>query len=486
MRASILSILPFVAVIPVALLTRQVIAGLVAGLLVGSFLLTPDWLGGFNTFLAYLFKELAVPGNLHLVVFLWAFGALTGLMQATGGVSGFARWLEPRVRSARSAFAVTWLSALATFMAPDFRIITVAPIMRPVSERFHVARERLAYAIDVTSTPLIALIPVGTVFVGYMLGLLSVGLKHIGLATPAFPFFLSTIPLNFFAWAILAIGLYLSFAAPARERAKGGTRGRLRRAAAARQAALAETGALGGPPASAGREGGAADRERGDAVNLIAPIALLLVLIFFLTWWSGHLRAHTPLGILVYADAAKAMLQAALITLLAISVFYAWRRQPLDRIMNAILRGGNEMMPVIVLLALVWAVSGAAADLGFVPYVSRALGSALPRLLIAPGLFVLGSVISYFIGSSFGTWGILMPLGFSLAASAHLPLALAAGAVFASGTLGGFASPLSDNTVAMATVLDLPPLSFARTLLGTTVAAGAAATVGYAAMGLVM
>lgn len=474
MHASFVSLLPFAAVIPLALLTRQVLIGLLAGLAVGAYLLDPAPIAGVATALAYVYRELAVPGNLHLIVFLWAFGALVGTMRAAGGVTGFAEWLAPRIRSDRSAFAVIWMSSLATFMAPDFRIITVGPVMRHMAARFHIEPERLAYAIEVTSTPLIALIPVGTAFVGYMVGLLTVSLRHAGHADSAFPFFLSTIPFNFFAIAILPVGFYLSF--------RRGRGDEARRPPEDREICAGEQHAARLEPSPAQRDH--TPDARPDALNLVMPIGLLVAFTFFLIWWDGHLHSVTPSGWLVHADAARAMSEAVLITLVATGVWYAVRRLSVARIMEGVLEGGNEMMPVILLLALVWAVSGEAADLGFVPYVSRTLGNALPSVFIAPGLFVIGSVMSYFIGSTFGTWGILMPLGFSLAQSAHASLPLVAGAVFASGTLGGFASPLSDNTVAMATVLRLNPLRFARTLVKTTLLAGGAATVGYAVAGL--
>lgn len=484
MHASILSILPFVVIIPIALITRQVIPGLVSGLLLGAYLLTPSWLGGVDTALHYLYSEITVTGNLHLIVFLWAFGALVGLMQATGGVAGFARMLQPRIHSERSAFGVAWLSSFATFMAPDFRIITVAPVLRPVAERFHIKPERLAYVIDVTATPLIALVPIGTAFVGYMVGLITVGLRHLGRTDPAFPFFLSTIPLNFFAIAILLIGVYVSFIhirqpkmrrtpfSPADDQALDADGATVDGSAAVLEGATSVPASAAGP--------------KPDASNLIVPIAVLLALMFFLLWWSGHSYSSNLFQVLLHADAARAMLQAILITLVFSVTYYALKRQSFDRLTLGILDGGNEMMPVIVLLVLVWAVSGTATALGFTPYVTRTVGSALPSYLIAPGLFVIGSVISYFVGSSFGTWGILMPLGFSLAQSAHASLPLVAGAVFASGTLGGFASPLSDNTVAMATVMKLPVMSFARSLLKSTLVAGAVATAGYALAGMVM
>lgn len=510
MHATIWSLLPFAVVIPVSIFTKQVIPGLVAGLLVGAFLKTPSFLGIVNTALHYLFTELTVVGNVHLMLFLYLFGAFIGIVRVTGGVKGLAQWLSPRIHSSKTAYGVTWLSSLGTFMAPDFRIIAVAPIMRPLIKKFGITPERLAYIIDVTATPLIAVIPIGTAFVGYMVGLLATSLRHNGLSLAPYPFFLSTIPLNFFSVVILVMALYSSFFA--KEKTAGqvvqtteSTTHRQRHfVAKVHREWLVETGEI----AQAVHRSSIRDhvhvaqkaqgivpeeplevlseQAKPFASHLIVPILLLLFFTFSLTWWDGHLKAAGFLAGLMKADASKAMLQAVLITLVLSILFYMVRRQPIDRVMYGVVSGGNEMMPVLVLLALVWAVSAISTDLGFSTYVGQTIGAVVPRQFIAPALFVFGSLISYFIGSSFGTWGILLPLGFSLAASTHASLVLIAGAVFASGTLGGFASPLSDNTVAMATVMKLSVMDFSKRLIKPTLIAGGLATVGYTVAGFLI
>ena len=160
-----------------------------------------------------LLTEVTLPDNMRLILFLYLFGAFVGLVRATGGVAGFAAWVEPRIRSVTTAYAVTWLSSFATFMAPDFRIITVAPIMKQVFHRLHVPLERVAYVIDLTSTPLIALVPIGTAFVGYMVGLIQTMARHHGLPLNAYHLFLLSLPFNFFSIAMLALGLIQSLRA---------------------------------------------------------------------------------------------------------------------------------------------------------------------------------------------------------------------------------------------------------------------------------
>lgn len=475
MYGSIWSLVPFLVVIPVAILTRQVLPGLVVGLFIGSFMLHPTLLGGVNTALDYILKELAIPDNLRLIVFLYGFGSFVGLVRVTGGVSGFAEWMSRRIQTTKGAFAVTWLSSLATFMAPDFRIITVAPVMKQLFERMKVPAQKVAFVIEVTSTPLTALIPIGTAFVGYMVGLINTAGRHHGLSGSAYHMFLLSIPLNFFSILMLGYGLVATFmGGQHRTRSVAhqkiptfSAESRLRMASQLTQAEAAAEFTPRPPRPSDGDEyvdpvEVLSERVPPRLLNLALPLGLLLALTLFLTWWSGHAKATGFLDALTKANAAQAMLQALLITLVLSMVWYTVQGQPMQRTLFGVLGGGNEMMSVIVLLVLVWAVSAVSNDLGFTTYTERAIGHLVPDALIAPALFLFGCLLSYVLGSSFGTWGMLLPLGLSLAAGTNASVPLIVGAVFASGTFGGFASPLSDNTVATATVMKLPLLDYSR------------------------
>jgi len=501
------SLLPFIVVIPLSILTRQVIPGLLAGLLLGAYMLHPTALGGVAASLTYLVKEVGIPDNVRLIVFLYGFGAFVGLVRVTGGVSGFAAWMETRVKTVKSAFAVTWISALVTFMAPDFRIITIAPVMKHIFERLQVPSTKVAYAIDVTSTPLCAIVPIGTAFVGYMVGLITSSSRHFAASGSAYHLLLQSLPFNFFSVAMLLFGVYQTFfksqftaavvSSPDKladlrfsTKHQGITQARPRLEVAAQMARVEAAEELtqhhdakvkGDDVPDAMEQ--LSERVTPNPWNLILPLCLLLVLTLFFTWLDGHSKSPTLFGALAQANAAKAMLEALLVTLVCSILYYAVQRQPIHRTMYGIIAGGNEMMGVIVLLALVWSVSAVSADLGFSTFTARTIGNLVPPAFIAPVLFVFGCAISYVIGSSFGTWGMLLPLGFSLAASTHASLALVAGAVFASGTFGGFVSPLSDNTVAMATVMKLPIMSYARYKLRSALPVAAVCTAGYALAG---
>ncbi|HEY8909008.1 MAG TPA: Na+/H+ antiporter NhaC family protein [Desulfosporosinus sp.] len=503
MHATIWSLLPFLVVIPLALLTRQVLPGLVVGLLVGAYMLNPTPLGGIDTALQYILKELAVPDNLRLIVFMYGFGAFVGLVRITGGVSGFARLMGEKIDSARGAFVVTWLSALLTFMAPDFRIITVGPVMKQVFSRLDVPLNKVAFVIDATATPLCAIMPLGTVFIGYTLGLLGTVSRHQGVVTSPYNLFLHSIPFNFFSLAMLVFTLFYTFSKSDKDRVKEPTSQPTEsvakiRALGSAKLAYAETSmelAMHLPSNKRQRNIKGESDDYPDPVelvaqhvplnslNLIVPLALLLGLTLFYTWWDGRLHSANFLGALIQANAAKAMLEALLSTLIVSFVWYAFQKQPIQRTLFGFLQGGNEMMAVNVLLVFVWAVSAISTDLGFVSYTEQTVGRLVPAAFIAPAFFVFGCLLSYVIGSTFGTWGILLPLGFSLATTEHAALPLIAGAVFASGTFGGFVSPLSDNTVAMATVMKIPVMDYAKLKLRYGLMVAAACTVLYGIVG---
>jgi len=479
--ASAWSLLPFLIVVPVAVFTRQVIPGLLVGLFLGGVLLSKSLLGGLNDTISYLLKELAVADNLRLVLFLYAFGALVGLLRASGGVTGFGEWVKRFVRTRAAAFNLIWLSALGTFMAPDFRIITVGPVMQNVMEKLNVRKEEIGYAIDVTATPFCVLVPVGTVFVGYMVGLLATLVRHQHLGQNPYQIYLLSIPLNFFALVMLAMGV-------------GSVIWRNRRRAGAEDRNAPKTSGDGSPAGKDGREPGdippdpveyLGRQAKPDVWNLAVPLGLLLILTIFFTWLDSPGGAG-PWARLLHANASLAMLQALMATLFGSLILYLGRGQRVGRLMAAVIGGGNEMMEVIVLLALVWAVSAVSTDLGFTGYLHAVAGNYIPPAFLAPVLFVFGCLLSYFIGSSFGTWGILLPIGFSLAGPAHVSPALIAASVFASGTFGGFASPLSDNTVAMATVLRLPVMEYARYKLKPALVAALFSTILFAIGGYLL
>jgi len=459
-----IAILPFLLVIPIAIFTKQVQAGLFAGLLLGSYLRQPDLFGGLKAMLAYLVNNMIVSNNIRIVLFLYVFAGLIHVAKMAGGIKGFVHLVGKKIATARAAVMLTWLSTVGTFSNPDLRIVTVAPIMKALRPRLNLPTQNIGFIIEVTSNPVVVLIPIATAFVGYMVSIVAGATQSVGITEPAYTLYVKSIPFNFFSWVILALGVCYSFFRQSNPEVNSSDQ------------ALQE---------------GQTDQELEECHrafekdtpskpwNLILPLALVVLLTLFLTWWDGHFQAAGFLDAFLRADALGVMLEALFITLIFTIIFLLLQRIPIIKIASHFVQGGNELMSVIVLLVLIWALAAVSEDLGFSKFITLHLGW-IPHGLIAPAIFLLGSLISYFIGSSFGTWGLLMPLAITLAQQSGENIPLVMGAVFASGTFGGFASPLSDNTVTLCTILDLPLMEYSRWKLKPALLAAGGAAILYA------
>ncbi|MDP4550073.1 Na+/H+ antiporter NhaC family protein [Alkalihalobacillus macyae] len=457
-----LSILPFVVVIIVAVKTKLVIPGLTAGLLTASFIYKTGPLIGLEQFYTFIMSGLKDESNIKIILFLYMFTGLIGMMKFTGGIKGFVHAASEKISTKKGALFLTWISTIGTFSAPSFRIVTVAPIMKALLNKVKITPQELGFVIETTATPVIVLMPIATAFVGYMSSVVQLSIRAEGIEGDGYRLFLQSIPYNFFSISIIIIGFYLSFF---HHRKK--------------------------PSTEAGNEEKEIDDHWEDChpavaknlpskpLNLLIPLVGVIVLTLLLTYWSGYQKGFTaPIEAFIEASVLDAMVFALLTTVLLTFIFYLFQRFSLKELVTFFIEGGNEMMPVIVLLTVVWGLAASTEALGFSTFVTSNL-DWIPALFVPPVLFLVGAFISYFIGSSWGTWGILMPLGVSLGYSTGTDLPLVIGAVFASGTFGAFSSPLSDNTNTVARILKLNPMTYAKFKLGPALIGAGTAAVGY-------
>lgn len=482
MHASWISLLPFLVVIPISIWTKQVQPGLFVALLLGSYLIDHSVLGGIQQMLHYLVGNLIKSNNIRIVLFLYIFAGLIHLIKVSGGIKGFVSLISTKVKTKKSAMLLTWISTMATFSDPDFRIVTIAPIMRALQERLHMSTQRIGFVIEVTSNPVVALVPVATGFVGYMVSIIDSSLKHSGIHRAAYKTYVESIPFNFFSLVIIIVGLYYTFFMHKKEEKETNhqTQAQTSHGGLVFQEEYSRHLEAANPSAKDKKSDAPVHHDPGEEDdvkprpwNLILPIASVLLLTLFLSYWDGHTKSSTFFGAFIKSDALGVMLESLLITVILTIVMLLFQRLSLAKIVTSFVEGGNQLMSVIILLALIWGVSAVSEDLGFSTYITDHVKGWIPSSLVAPVLFLLGALISYFIGSSWGTWGLLMPLGVMLAHHSGSNLLLVIGAVFASGTFGAFASPLSDNTVTLCTILDLKVMAYARSKLIPSVIAAA-------------
>ncbi len=440
MEGSWLAIIPFIVVIVTAMTTKQVFPGLTLGLVVGAYIVEPSLIGGIEQATQYIVESLTDINNLKIIIFLYMFSGLVGIMKASGGIKGFVELTSKKINSKREALLLTWASTLGTFSAPSFRIVTVAPIMKALLQKINMTRKELAFMIETSTQPVIVLIPIATAFVGYMVSVIEMGLQNQGIEADPYSLFIRSIPFNFFAISMIVIGtLFVIFRHPKEINQDERDPERIKDE---------DNTAV-------------ADELPAKPWNLIIPVSLVILFTLFLTWWDGNQQGYGVFQAFIEADVLQAMVVALFITLLITVFMQIIQKNSLKTTIHEFIEAGNNLMSVILLLAVVWALSSVTEDLGFSTFVTNNV-DWVPSMFIPPVMFLIGAFVSYFIGSSWGTWGILMPLGISLAQAADASLPLVIGAVFASGSFGSIASPLSDNNNTIAGLLNINAMQYAR------------------------
>ena len=468
-----LSLIPFLIVIGMSIWLKNILPGLVVGLLVGSLIFTYDLVDGTTQSVTYVVTTLSDKTNIKIIAFLYLFGGLVGMMNISGGIKGFSEWAGTKIKSERGLLGLIWLTLPFTFMMPMFRIMMIGPVVKSLAKKMNVSKRKVGLTMDISTESVIVLLPVATAFVGFMVSLVEGSIGGLGLGMSPYEVFLLSILFNFFAIVTLVIGLVQTIWN--REQKKSLVKGdqeklneeehEFHRIGIKRELSLV----------------------KAQPWNLIIPVFLLLGLSLFLLWRDGTAKgAKTVFDAFSIADATFVMLLAVFITIILSFIFYMIRRQSLDELLYHFYDGGNQMMEAISLLILIWSLTLSAEDLGFSTFISSSLGAFLPAWLTPATIFLLGSLVGYFIGSSWGTWGLFMPLGVSLAVSTGASIPLTVGAVFASGAFGALASPLGDTTITTASIMDLPIVEYARYKLKVSVIGGVISIVFYLVVALLI
>ena len=153
MMANWYSAIPLLIIIPVAMWSRQVIAGLTAGLLAASYIIKPTLLGGMEQAVVYVISNLEKEGKLYVIGFLYLFSGLVHLTKISGGINGFIDVMSDKVKTKKQAILLIWLTISGTFISPNLRIVTVAPIIKALGQKISITKERSSFIIETTAIP---------------------------------------------------------------------------------------------------------------------------------------------------------------------------------------------------------------------------------------------------------------------------------------------------------------------------------------------
>ncbi len=422
----------FVAII-LALITREVYSSLFIGITVGAVLAAN---GNFEKTLGNIFTNGIVasvsdPYNVGILVFLIMLGSIVSLMNKAGGSAAFGRWADDHIKTRRGAQLSTILLGILIFIDDYFNCLTVGSVMRPVTDRHKISRAKLAYLIDATAAPVCIIAPISS-WAAAVSGFVPDG---SGLAL-----FIRTIPYNFYALLTIVMMLTITI--------KNVDYGPMMKFEKNAKAGDLFSGA--NPYAN---EADTVPEGKGKVIDLILPIIVLVVCcVIGMIYTGGFFSGANFIDAFSNSDASVGLMLGSAFGLLFAIIYYVARRAfSFKEAMGCVPEGFKAMVPAIMILVFAWSLKNMTSYLGADVYVAGVIqGSAKGLQMFLPAvIFLIGCVLSFATGTSWGTFGILIPIVLeAFPWSAGNPISIVCVAACMAGAVcGDHCSPISDTTI---------------------------------------
>ncbi len=449
-----ISIAPPLLAIFIALLLRNVIPALIAGIWFGAAALnsfTPLGIfqGLLDGFQIYVVRALSNQDHAAIILFSMMIGGMVGIITRNGGMNSIVMLLVSRAKTAVGGQLSVWLMGLMIFFDDYSNTLVVGNTARPLTDHLKISREKLAYIVDSTAAPVVCIALI-TTWIGYEVGLIDQALKGIPeLTEPAYTVFLRSIPYNFYP--ILAIVFVYTVARTGKDM------GPMYYAEVrARQGQVSPVNSQDTPAI----QGDNLEPKAGvkmRAVNAFIPILVLILSLLMGLYITGEGDSMTE--IIGSADSYKAMLWASLLGAMTAAIMTISQRiLTTHETVDAWFGGVRAMLFAMIVLILAWALSDISLALHTADYLVSILADSLPAELVPVTVFVLSAITAFTTGTSWGTLGILMPLVIPLcwavmqvngvADAEHMHILYSAIACNLAGAVwGDHCSPISDTTV---------------------------------------
>lgn len=432
-----------IVVILLAAFTKRIVPSLVVGLLAGGILLTRgNVITGTISAVDHLVKSVATAESIYIILFLFIFGAFGEIMKVSGGIKGFSALSDKFVKTEKGALGAIWLVTLVTFIDCCFHGISAGTVGKSLIEKVKGNKYKFAFVLNVTSCLLIILIPFGTTYIGYIVGVIASAFAKSGVTVSPYNAFIKSIPFNFYAIIMILLSIAVIVFNFGFKKVR-------------KLDSKKDSDEHGHHSHEAHEQCEFEEKAPPRPFNLILPLVLLIVSTFFFFWFTGKGKGGGFLNAIMNAEFEKSILLSGVVSIVLTSIYYAFQKIPMSEIEGHFLAGGNEMIPPIIVLMLSWGLSSIVQDLGFTNFITNIVGSKIPAFLIPVSIFLIGCAASYFMGSAWGTWALIMPIAIPLALSAHINLPLVIGSVLAGGSLGDNASPLGETAVLSSTISEV-------------------------------
>jgi Na+/H+ antiporter NhaC len=426
------SLLPPVIAIALALITKEVYSSLFIGILMGGLLYSNFSFEGtvLHAFNDGIVASLSDSYNVGILVFLVILGTMVCLMNKAGGSAAFGRWAKENIKSRVGAQLATVLLGVLIFIDDYFNCLTVGSVMRPITDSHKVSRAKLAYLIDATAAPVCIIAPISS-WAAAVAGFAEDG-QGLNL-------FIRAIPYNFYAilTIVMMVGLIvlnIDFGSMAHHEKNA-----------------VENGDLFSGPNPYAMLDEEVDESKGTVMDLVVPIvSLVICCVIGMIYSGGFFSGASFVEAFSDSDASVGLMLGSAFGLLIAIIYYLVRRSlSFKEMMGCIPEGFKAMVPAILILTFAWSLKSMTDSLGakyfvrdFVRAYAQGMQMFLPLLV-----FVIGCLLAFATGTSWGTFGILIPIVQSVFPMDNPLAIICISACMAGAVCGDHCSPISDTTI---------------------------------------
>lgn len=455
-ETGIFSVLPPLIAISLALITKEVYFSLFLGLLSGAVIYGVASHGSPLSVVTDMFDMISekIAGNAYMIIFLALLWAVVVLISKSGGSEAFGRWVSKRLKNKRGACLATSLLGVLIFIDDGFNCLTIGTVMRPVFDRHRISHEKLAYIIDATAAPVCIIAPVSSWAV-------AVASEISG--KNGFNMFLSTIPYNLYAILTIIMVLFICVT--------GKDFGKMKKA---EQKLTEETQE---------NESGEAV-SKGRVIDLVLPVAVLIICAILGMGYVGGFFSGVPFSQAIGENPTAGLTLGAFAALVTAAILYLPRRimKPKE-FMNLIVNGIGSIVPPMLILILSWSLSGVCREMiGTGIYISGLVETLNMSYRFLPFIvFVIAALMSFSMGSSWGTFSILIPIVTMICSNDSTAAFIipTLGATLAGSVYGDHCSPISDTTILSSIGAQCEHINHVETQLPYTTLTAAVCAVGY-------
>ena len=434
------ALVPAVVAIVLALITKEVYSSLFIGIIMGALFFT-----SFNPVAAFeqvvnggLIKVLSDSYNVGILIFLVVLGAMVALLNKSGGSKAFGEWAAKNIKSKKGALLATWFFGVLIFVDDYFNCLTVGSVMRPVTDKYKVSRAKLAYIIDATAAPVCIIAPISS-WAAAVTGFVE-GEDGLGLFMKAIPFNYYAIMTMVFIVATTLLGINF---------------GKMRKCEEA-----AENGDLFYGHQVVNRETSYHEEKilgPGKVIDLVIPIIMLVILCVIGLIYSGGFYAADNeaygnfIAAFSNADASVGLAMGSMLALILTIIYYLIKKVlSFSDTMSSLVEGFKNMVPAILILTFAWTLKEMTDVLGAKTFVNDVISGNLAnfQIMIPAIIFLLGAGISFATGTSWGTFGILIPIVVTILKDYNYQLMIISiSSAMAGSVFGDHCSPISDTTI---------------------------------------